>query len=349
MEPWEEEFETVLEAARSEGSVVIAMGGSASRNFGPLFDAFQDEYPGITVVRDSGRGSLQVEKYSTEIAAGQFTGDLWMTGVTSADDARKAGITDAFPMDYLIRPDVADPSNWLDGHFWFADPERNGTMAFCASPSSQFAYNTELVDPATLDSYWDLVDGRFQGKIVGTLPWEPGQTNSEFYINNPELGEDFIRKVLDPATDVTWVTDGQQGVDLLVEGAMSIMMYQGNSNQDIDALEEQGLPVKNHFGQGFAEGGVVSVGGTCSRSVFKQPAHPNATKVFLNWWLRQETLHEAQGVTNDQSLRADIEPDNMNPDYIRPDSYFSPEMLDNIDQEAGLKFNRQLADEFGLR
>lgn len=350
MEPWEEEWQQVLEAARAEGEVVIVMGGSASRNFGPLFDNFAAEYPGIKVVADSGRGSLQLEKYSQERAANIYSGDLWMTGVTSTSHARNAGIVKELPADALILPEVVDKSLWLDGKHWYADAgTRNTNFAFCASPSSQFAYNTDLVDISTINSYWDLVDGRFKDQIVGTIPWEPGQTNSEFYINNDMLGEEFIRKVLDPATGIEWVADGQQAVDLLANGAKKIFMYQGNANSDIDELEEQGLPVKNHFGQGFDEGGVVSVGGTCGFAMFDNPAHPNATRVFINWWLSKENLYNAQGITNDQSLRTDISTDNIDPAYLRPDSFFFPEMDDSITPNAGLEFNRTVASEFGLR
>lgn len=350
MEPWEQEWEALIEEAKAEGGeVVIAMGGAASRNFAPLFEDFASEFPGLRVVPDSGRGSLQVEKYATEKAAGVTTGDLWMTGVTSADDARDAEITGPFPQDWLILPEVTDLSLWLDNKLWFSDPARNGNLAYCASPSPQFAYNTDLVDPSELDSYWDLIDGRFHGQIVGTLPWEPGQTNSEFYINAPELGEEFIRKVLHPDTGIEWVADGQQGVDLLANGAKKIMMYQGNSNADIDELEAQGLPVKNHFGQGFAEGGVVSVGGTCGFSVFEEPAHPAVSQVFVNWWLSKDVSYKRQGITSDQSLRTDLDTDNMIDTYVRPPEYFFPEMRDDIDQDAGINFNRQVAEEYGLR
>ncbi len=347
---WEIEWNQLLEDARAEGQVVVRMGGSASRNFAPRFEVFENE-TGIKVIAETGRGSQQVEKVKAEREAGIFSSDVWMTGVTSSNNVRKLGALVDDVVDHIVLPDVADTGNWLDGHHWLADTgTRNTIFAFCASPSTQFAYNTDLVDASELDSYWDLIDGRFAGQIVGTIPWEAGQTNSDFYINTPALGEDYIRKVI-LDSDVLWVADGQQGVDLLAFGEKSIMMYQGNSNDDIDDLEGEGLPVRNHFGQGFAEGGVISLGGACAMSLFDTPANPAAQTVFFNWWMGADNLFEAQGLTNDQSLRVDVPSNNFEQTYARAPGidYFFPEMDDSIEANIGLAFNRMLADDNGLR
>jgi len=344
---WQIAYNKVLKAAKEEGEVVIVMGGSASRNFGPRFEAFEQE-TGIKVVPVTGRGSAQVEKFKAERDAKLYTADVWMTGVTSTNNAREAGIVGPFPQDILILPGIAS-DNWLDGHYWFADyPNRDTTFTFCASPSVQFAVNTDLVDVSTLDSYWDLVDGRFDGQIVGTIPWEPGQTNSDFYINVPALGEEFIRKIVLDA-GVEWVADGQQAVDLLANGAKSVFVYMGNADGDILDLAEQGLPVLNHFGQGFAEGGVVSVGGTCSMAMFDTPANPNARTIFANWWVSPENLHAAQGITTDQSLHTGVLTNNLPDIYIRPENPFFPEMDDTVVANVGLLFNQKIAEEAGLR
>jgi ABC-type Fe3+ transport system substrate-binding protein len=344
---WQVKYTKVLRAAQEEGEVVIVMGGAASRNFAPRFQAFEQE-TGIKVIAVTGRGSAQVEKFKAEREAGLYTGDIWMTGATSTNTARAAGIVGPMSDDVFIVPDLA-PENWLDGHRWFADSiTRDTAFAFCASPSSQFAINTDLVDASTLTSYWDLVDGRFDGQIVGTIPWEPGQTNSDFYLNNSLLGEDFVRKiVLD--SNVEWVADGQQAVDLLANGAKAVFVYQGNANADIDELALAGLPIANHFGQGFAEGGVVAVGGTCTMALFDTPAHPNAQLTFLNWWASPKNLHAAQGITQDQSLHTGVLINNLPEQYIRSENPFFPEMDDAIIPNVGLEFNRQIAEEAGLR
>jgi ABC-type Fe3+ transport system substrate-binding protein len=346
---WQIAYNKVLKAAKEEGEVVIVMGGSASRNFGPRFEAFEQE-TGIKVLAVTGRGSAQLEKFKAEREASLYTADIWMTGVTSTNEAKAEGIVGPFPEEIFLLPGVT-ADNWLDGHYWFADSgSRDTTFTFCASPTTAFSYNTELAGDAvaSMTSYWDLLDGRFAGEMVGTIPWEPGQTNSDFYINVPALGEDFITKFI-LESDVEWVADGQQAVDLLANGAKSVFVYMGNATQDIDDLEAEGLPVKNHFGQGFAEGGVLSVGGSCSFAMFDHPANPNARQIFVNWWGSPENLHAAQAITSDQSLHTGVLTNNLPEQYIRAPGMFFPEMDDDIVANVGLLFNQQIAAGAGLR
>ena len=350
---WQVEYDKVLAAAREEGEVVIAMGGSASRNFGPRFEAFEAEM-GITIIAATGRGSQQVEKIRAEREAGVFSTDVWMTGVTSTKNVNKTGALKDNFLDHFILLDLLDTSNWHEGKHWFPNGLENTTLAFCASPNAAFGYNTDLVSEsqiASLTSWWDLVDGRFKGQWVGIPAWEPGQTNSEHFINVPELGEAFIRAYM-LEQDVTWVADGQQGVDLLAKGVKSIFMPMGNADDDVNALEIAGLPVKNHFAQGFKEGGVIGIGGSCAASLLRDPPHPNAQKIFVNWWYSAENLYLAGGITNDHSLRVDVSTDNLDPNYVRKAGveYFFPEANPDVPTDnPGLAFNRQLADEAGLR
>lgn len=347
---WEVEYREVLKAARAEGEIVIAMGGSASRNFAPRFAAFEQD-TGISVIAATGRGSQQVEKIRAEREAGLFSTDVWMTGTTSTGKIKAVGALKDNFTDHIILPDVADVSNWHDGKHWFANGLENTAMAFCASPTVQFAYNTELVDPSTLSSYWDLIDGRFDGQIVSLLPWEPGQRMSEFMINVPELGEAWIKKFI-TQPNIEYTVDGQSGVDLVANGAKSIFMPTGNASDDIDDLAAEGLPVANHFGQGFDEGGTITIGGSCSAALLKDPPHPNAQKVFVNWWFSAANLHAAQGITQDHALRTDVSTNNLDSAYIRnPDvDYLFPEADPNIPGGTpGLDYNRKVADEAGLR
>ena len=347
---WEVEYKEVLRLAREEGTIVIAMGGSASRNFSPRFEAFEQE-TGIKVIKATGRGSAQVEKIRAEREASLFSTDIWMTGTTSTGNANTAGFLKDNFIDHIIIPDIADTSNWHEGKLWFANGLENIAMAFCASPSVQFAYNTDLVDPSTLSSYWDLIDGRFDGQIVSLIPWEPGQRMSEFMINVPDLGEAWIRKFL-TESNVEYLVDGQDGVDLLANGVKSIFMPTGNASDDIDDLAAEGLPVANHFGAGFKEGGTITIGGSCSAALLKDPPHPNAQKVFVNWWYSAANLHAAQGITQDNALRIDVSTNNLNPAYVRDPNvtYLFPEADPNIPGGTpGLEFNRKVADEAGLR
>ena len=347
---WEIEWDEVFAAAKEEGKVILALGGNASRSFAPRFEAFEAEM-GIEVIAATGGGSVQFAKIKAEREAGIFSTDVWMTGITSTKNVWGVGALKDNFLDHLILPSVAEPSNWFEGHLWFPNGLENTTIVFCASPNVAFSYNTDLADVSGLTSWWDLVDGRFKGQWVGKLPWEPGQTDSEHFINKPELGEAYIRAFM-LEQDAEWVADGQQAVDLLAKGVKAIFMPTGNASDDVDALSTIGFPVTNHFAQGFKEGGVIGIGGVCSASLLRDNPNPNAQKVFINWWLQKDNLYEAGGLTNDHSLRVDVVPDNVGENYIRKDGvkYFFPEADPTVPTDnPGLAFNRQVASEAGLR
>ena len=148
---WQVEYDKVLAAAREEGEIVIAMGGSASRNFAPRFEAFEAEM-GITVIAATGRGSQQVEKIRSEREAGVFSTDIWMTGITSTKNVNAVGALKDNFLDHIILPDILDTNNWFEGTHWFPNGLENTTMAFCASPNVAFSYNTDLADVSGLTS-----------------------------------------------------------------------------------------------------------------------------------------------------------------------------------------------------
>jgi ABC-type Fe3+ transport system substrate-binding protein len=81
--------------------------------------------------------------------------------------------------------------------------------------------------------------------------------------------------------------------------------------------------------------------GTWGIAVFANAPHPNASKVFVDWYLSREG-QEAQNETRDPSIgfsrRTDVvspDPDDT-PDWSRWDSYVSP------NQEKDISLTRQV-------
>jgi ABC-type Fe3+ transport system substrate-binding protein len=68
----------------------------------------------------------------------------------------------------------------------------------------------------------------------------------------------------------------------------------------------------------FKEGARIAAGGTGSLSIINRAAHPNAAKLFINWWLSREGQVVAQRSNPlDQSLRIDIPNDDIKPETRR--------------------------------
>ena len=86
---------------------------------------------------------------------------------------------------------------------------------------------------------------------------------------------------------------------------------------DIDDGRLQGLPVDDWL-KPTKEGARISVGGTGSISIFNRAAHPNASKLFINWWLSKDGQSTSMRInTEDESLRTDVPKSDVQPRYHR--------------------------------
>ncbi len=118
---WEQEWKALIEKAKKEGKLTVALGGSASRNLRHVYKAFEKKY-GIDVALGGGRGSLVTARLRSEQAAGIFSVDLVQIGVASTNKVLLADKMLAPIPPLFLLPEVKDQSLWLDGHHWWGDP-----------------------------------------------------------------------------------------------------------------------------------------------------------------------------------------------------------------------------------
>jgi iron(III) transport system substrate-binding protein len=168
------------------------------------------------------------------------------------------------------------------------------------------------VNPKEINSFWDLVQPRWKGKIEVRDIRVPGtgNVNSMFFYHNPQVGPKFISRLFGEM-DVTLFRDIRQSIDWLATGKFAICFF----CYPIEVLEarKQGLPV-NEFGL-MKEGAAISsyAGGV---TFVKNAAHPNAAKVFVNWLLSREGQLASQrtGRGRVNSRRMDIPKDMVSPE-----------------------------------
>jgi len=144
--------------------------------------------------------------------------------------------------------------------------------------------------------------------------------------------------------DITLFRNQRQGIDWLATGKYPICIFCSNSR--IHIAKVQGLPVEG-FGL-MKEGAGMTVSGG-SIGVLNRAPHPNAAKVFINWYLSREgqmAVQSAGGGTAN-SRRRDIPKDVVQP-RRRPQQgvrYVDTETWDTISMEPVLKvFNAALAE-----
>ena len=312
---FESEWQDLIAKAQAEGEVVIVMGGSASRNYRPVAQAFQDQF-GITTTVSTGSGGAQTDRVLAEQSAGRYDVDVLMIGGTSALRLIAAEALDPIPP-LLVHPEVTSGEGWFQNRIWYSDAATQQYVlnhGATASPENLgMRYNTNLVTQADIDamnSVFDYLDPKWANSIVSIPPIAEGAGGTySTIISHPDIGEDFARRYFDPDFGVTFSTDFRFITDSIAGGRFAMGIAIGSAGRDLDELAEQGGPSERLI-KPFKEADTLSGGGAGANVQMPINApHPNAAKLFLNWFLSiegQTAKHELSEGTPDPSLRDDI-------------------------------------------
>ncbi|MCH8973521.1 MAG: extracellular solute-binding protein [Chloroflexi bacterium] len=309
------EWDELIKAAQEEGEVVLVLGGSAGRNFRPVAEFWQDKF-GIEAIVSTGSGSEQANRILAERSTGIYLVDVLWVGGTSAN-TRMVPANALVPIaDVFIHPEVTDLSLWYQGQHWYADEPQQFVFTFAADAAPQnmaMRYNTDLVTQEDLDGFnsvFDYLDPKWKGKIVSLSPLTGGAggTYFEAYVH-PDIGPSWIDGFFSPDLDVTFTEDFRFIVDGVGRGKFAMGVAIGSAGRDLDALRDAGGPVAR-LAKDFKEGGVVSgTGSSDNMMVPTNQPHPNATKLFVNWFLSQEgqtMMHTLSEQESDPTLRLDV-------------------------------------------
>ena len=306
---WKKDWEQTLAAAKKEGQVNIYI-----YRYERLLQDFKREYPGITVQAVTGRGSEMSNRIMAERRAGKFIADVYSGGTNSLFNTLYKGKALDPLKPLLVLPEVTDTSKWYGNEHRYADPEGKYIFAFIGSASSsQLSYNTNLVNPKEFKSYMDLINPKWKGKIVALDPRDTGLgATMQFYFYNPQIGPEFMKKFFG-GMDNTYAKNWQQMTNWLAQGKFAICM----GCKDSQRAKNQGLPVDDFDTTHWKEGSSFSAGGG-SLAYMNQAPHPNAAKVFINWFLSRKGQIALQklGDVDDpaNSRRIDIPKDDIPPD-----------------------------------
>ena len=276
---WQKDWENSLAAAKKEGQVNIYI-----YRFEGLLQDFKKEYPGINVVSVTGRGAELTARIIAERRAGKYIADVYSGGTNgNYNMLYKGKVLDPIkPM--LILPEVVDVSKWHGGEHRYADPGSKFIFAYLANPSSsQLSFNTTLVNPKEFKSYWDVTNPKWKGKIVSLDPRDTGLgATMQFFYYNPELGAEFVKKFFG-GMDMQFAKNFRQMTDWLAQGKFAICM----GCKDSMRAKNQGLQLDDFDTTKWKEGSSFSAGGG-SLSLLNQAPHPNAARVFINWFLSRK-------------------------------------------------------------
>ncbi len=306
---WKKRWDATVEAGRKEGEVVIY--GPHNPAYQQIWAIFQKTYPEVKFSFVPGKGSDHAQRIVAERRAGKYLADLIMGGSSTYAAFAPGTLEPLKPL--LILPDVNDANNWFDGRLHFADAQNNAGLIISGEIGTRRgSYNTKLLDPNEIQSWWDLLKPRFKGKLVTFDPRVAGgggETFAFFYYT-PSLGQEFITRIL-TETDILITRDLQQGTDWLGQGKV---VFQIGSGQPVMKAKKQGLPV-DLMPHALKEGDIMG-GGSCCLAVMSKAPHPNAAKLFVNWVLSREGQIAWQKYTEVNSLRVDVPKTDLPPDDV---------------------------------
>ena len=309
------EWDALIAAAQEEGEVTLVFGGSAGRSYRPIAEFFGEKF-GLTPVISTGSGSAQVNRVLAERTAGRFLVDAIYAGATSAT-TRLIPADAVEPIaELFIHPEVTDQSLWYQGHHWYGDPQQRYMFAFAAETAHYNMtgrYNTDLVTPADIEaltSVWDYLDPKWKGKLVSMVPIGSGSggTYYEAYVH-PDVGKEWIDAFLSPELGVTWSTDLRFITDGVVNGKFHMAINIGGAGSDLDSLATLGAPVAAVDKEFKEAGGLSGSGSQYNFLVPTNQPHPNAAKLWANWWLSKEgqtLMHTISEGEVAQTLRVDV-------------------------------------------
>lgn len=316
---FEVEWEALKVAARAEGKLQLVTGNSSSRALvPPVREAFGELF-GIDVTITGGSGSQHAPRIAAERQAGRYEVDIVILG-RSTVGPRLAEPGFMTPInEQLIHPSVLDLSKWWGGQLWYREPEGvepKYSIAFAVKASQnpiEPTYNTELVteaDIADINSVWDFLDPKWKDKIIALSPLDTGASGTIHVIYaHPEMGPEWLARFYDKETGVTFVSDVRTIVDSIALGGHAFSIFDQGASSQIQLLKSEGLPV-DVWTKNLKEGGVFRTTSSLAWiGMMDRAPNPNASKLFLNWFLSQEgqsAYHTMSSSAPNPSLRLDV-------------------------------------------
>lgn len=301
--PWLAEWERWVAAAEREGQVTVY--GPPGRQYQEAISSFQESFPRVRLSYLGAAGRDLGPRLSAERRAGKYLADAYVGGAATAVSVLfRGGMLDPISP-VLLLPEDKDPSLWFNKKHQYADPDNEYVFIFAGNASATLgAYNTKLVKPGELKSYWDLLNPKWKGKILAFDPRARGHHGSlKGIYHNPALGGEFLRRLFSEMA-VTTAREQTLMLNWLATGKFHIFLFIESSL--VEDAKRQGLPVEV-VDVPPAEGRMSS--GWGHLGIINRAPHPNAARVFVNWMLSREGQLQWQKKSDDNSLRVDIPKD----------------------------------------
>jgi iron(III) transport system substrate-binding protein len=292
------EWTKAVEEAKKESKIVLAI--PPATELRTALEPLLKQKFGLEAELVSAPGPKNASRIGAEKKAGVNYFDAIICGTGTSVGLTHDGMLEPIES-FWILPEVKDPKQWWGGHIWEDNVSTHRFLySFLADVSTHSTwYNTSLAKPEELRSFDDYLNPKWKARIGFSDPRVPSSGQSIWSFMWEQRGEEFLKKLVQQELFVT--RDLRQLADAVAKGKVVLAFGLGRSQTEpfIKAglplkpapVTKEGLPASNGFG-------VIGI--------VKDPPHPNATKVFINWFLGREGQEWYAKVMQNGTRRLDV-------------------------------------------
>ncbi len=306
---WQSRWDSTVAKAKAGGTVLVHTSANPATTQA-LKEAFRAKY-GINIDFMVMTGEQSMARIQTERRAGLYLADVIIGGTSTLLQIMKPqGVLQ--PLEpALILPEVVDPALWRGKQMPYADQEKL-SLAFAYRATNFIAENSEAVKETDIESYRDLLDPRWKGKITIIDPTMSG--GGSYWVAlmlaffGEEGGKDYLERIAKQEPII--IRDKRQQVEWLAKNKYPLSI--APDVQTFDEFKRAGAPIR---WKAASEGTGSSYSGAVV-ALIDRPANPNAATVFINWLLTKETQTLFQKNYGLPSIRSDVDTSGIDPVYV---------------------------------
>lgn len=311
-EAWEAKWEQVLREAKKEGKVVMY-----TSTGGPVTKAWVDNFTkkhGLSLEIVSGRGGELSSKILTERRNGLYLVDVMVTGSsTFLQRLKPAGAFEPIEQALLL-PEVKDPEVWWEKRLPFLDNDRRLIITYNTNISGDYLLiNMDFMQKGEVDSYFDLLNPKFKGKIVIQDPTTSGKGLKWFssVLHFGWMDLSFMKDLVKQAPVLT--RDERQQVEWVARGKHLIGV--ATAPEPILEFQKAGVPLVEMNPREHKP--TLTSTGSGNVALINRAPHPHAAGIFINWLLSHEGQTIYSLASENQSARLDVPTEHLPKKKIR--------------------------------
>jgi ABC-type Fe3+ transport system substrate-binding protein len=300
------EWARILEAGQKEGQITVAAFAGLGDKMGAAFK----RDTGIQMNFLGGSSTEQSIRMEAEARAKNLTIDCLLGGGRELGPMMRDGMLEPVAPQLML-PGVTDPKNFRGGKLKWMDNSQTYLIQGAQYVFGWLVVNKDMVKLDEVNTWKKLLDPKWRGKIASYDLRGPGPGQGSAAALYRIFGIDYIKEFF-VDQKVNFTTDNRGLVEGVVRGQTAIAF--GAIQQDVERFRSAGFNnlaiVLPDDMPGYLTGGF---------SVLKQAKgvpHPNAAKVFINWYMSRPGQEVYESVMLETSRRLDV--NTGVPDYLVP-------------------------------